>query len=428
MERDRFVSLNDNYLENQRSMGFRRMNNFRNRNFDNNNENYISCNISKTKIILLLIITIILSLSNYFYNWNNNISIIKDEPRTILSLFDNNIFKVNSPLNDQKKLTQIRNLKEEKKEEKDNKMNKININNKNKFDEFDTFSKLSLLKEHEMKKKIFNNLDKHYFNFNWTSIKANNISSLYKIGDSYNGQGIFTVKKKSDAFFDFIRITMKANEKSFIDNWIVYASDTNLEELSLNYENIKNTNTIEIQGIFFTTLFKGEFFDIINEDNPKYCQAIYKFVFPYTDKEPLINKNYSLLIENVEDIGNIFINLDNFTMQIKSSCGFNFEIEVNIHDYNKEQKISYNKINIYCLITGISGLLYTFGVYSIIYNLKKSENIISVISSDCLLLNPIWNTYITLANINIAMRLNSNFCPFLILIVFCSIKFIYFDF
>jgi hypothetical protein len=90
MERDRFVSLNDNYLENQRNMGFRRRNNFRYRNIDNNNENYISCNISKTKIILLLIITIILSLSNYFYNWNNNISIIKDEPRTILSLFDSN--------------------------------------------------------------------------------------------------------------------------------------------------------------------------------------------------------------------------------------------------------------------------------------------------------------------------------------------------
>ena len=142
MERDRFVSLNDNYLENQRNMGFRRRNNFRYRNIDNNNENYISCNISKTKIILLLIITIILSLSNYFYNWSNNISIIKDEPRTILSLFDNNIFKVNSPLNDQKKLSQIRNLKEEENNNRRyNKITKININ-KSKFDEFDNFSKL----------------------------------------------------------------------------------------------------------------------------------------------------------------------------------------------------------------------------------------------------------------------------------------------
>ena len=97
MERDRFVSLNENY-ENQRYIGFRRRINNMNRNFDYNNDNTISSNISKTKIILLLVMTIILSLSNYFYNWNNNISIIADEPRTILSIFDNNIFKINPPL------------------------------------------------------------------------------------------------------------------------------------------------------------------------------------------------------------------------------------------------------------------------------------------------------------------------------------------
>ena len=113
MERDRFVSLNENY-ENQRNIGFRRRVNNINGNYDYNNDNTISCNISKTKIILLLVMTIILSLSNYFYNWNNNISIIADEPRTILSIFDNSIFKINPSLNDQKKISQIRNLKEEK--------------------------------------------------------------------------------------------------------------------------------------------------------------------------------------------------------------------------------------------------------------------------------------------------------------------------
>ena len=428
MERDRFVSLNDNYLENQRNMGFRRRNNFRYRNIDNNNENYISCNISKTKIILLLIITIILSLSNYFYNWSNNISIIKDEPRTILSLFDNNIFKVNSPLNDQKKLSQIRNLKEEENNNgRYNKNTKININ-KSKFDEFDNFSKLSLLKEYEIKKKIFNNLDKHYYKFNWTSFKTNNYSTLYKIGDSYNGQGIFTIKKKSDIFSDLIRVTTKVNEQSFIDKWIIYASDSNLDELSLNYDVIKDTNNLEINGIFLTTLFKGEFFDIINEDDPKYCQTSYKFIFPFIDKKPNINSNYSLLLENVNNVGNIFISLDNFTIMVESSCGFNLEIKADIYNVNKEQNILDKKINIYCLITGLSGLLYVIGVYSIIYNIKQSENVISVISSDCLLINPIWNTYLTLADINIAMRINNNFYPFLLLIVFISIKFIYFDF
>ena len=75
MEIDIFVSLNKNY-ENYRNIGFRRRVNNINLNFDFNNYNIIYRNISKTKIILLLIMTIKLPLSNYFYNLNNNISII----------------------------------------------------------------------------------------------------------------------------------------------------------------------------------------------------------------------------------------------------------------------------------------------------------------------------------------------------------------
>ena len=360
MEQDRFVSINENYSENQRNMGFRRMLNNRNRNNEIINDNYALCTINKTKLILLLIITIILSLSNYFYNWNNNISIIKDEPRTILSLFDNTIFKVNPPLNEQNKLTQIRNLKEEKNEEITNKTNdKVNNNNKNKskIDEFDVFSKISLLKEYEVKKKIFNKLDKFYFKFNWTSFKINNSSSIYKIGDAFKGEGIFSIQKKQEMFPDYIRISMKANEQSFIDNWIVFASDSNLEELSLNYDDIKNSNFIEIKGLFLTTLYKGAFFEIINEEDPKYCQSKYKMIFPYSDKNQNINKNknHSLLLENIDNVGNIFIDLNNFSLNIESSCGFNFDIKANIYDDN-ERAILDNKINIYCIITGLSGL------------------------------------------------------------------------
>jgi hypothetical protein len=95
MDQSRFISISNNPIENRRNFVFRRVLINRNVNMNYiNNDNYISCNFSKTKIILLLIITIILSLSNYFYNWNNNISIIIDEPRTVLSLFDNNMFKI----------------------------------------------------------------------------------------------------------------------------------------------------------------------------------------------------------------------------------------------------------------------------------------------------------------------------------------------
>ena len=431
-EQNRFVSIGDNPIDNRRYNGFRRV--LINRNNNIINDNYIYCNFSKTKIILLLIITIILSLSNYFYNWNNNISIIADEPRTILSIFDNNIFKINPPLNDQKKISQIRNLKEEK----NNRNNKNissgdNNNNKNKIDnkdEFDIFSDLSLLKEFQLKKKIFNNLNNYYYKFNWTSIKTNNkVSPLYKIGDSSHGEGIFKILKETRLISEHLLIKMKAHELSFIDNWIFFSSFFNLESFSFNYEEIKKTNSIELNGIFSTTLFKGEFFDVVNEDEPKYCQTKYKLKFNYEIPKPeLDKKNYSLLLENVENIGNIYINLDNLEMLIESSCGFNFQIKANIYDNKKENAIIEKKIIIYCLITGLTGLFYVFGIYSIIYNIKKSENVISVISSDCLLINPIWNTYIALEDINIAMRININFYPLLLLIIFNILKFIYFDF
>ena len=424
MNENRFASISNNPLETRRLNGIRRI--LINRYINNdNNENNISCNVNKSKVILLLIITIILSLSNYFYNWNNNISIIKDEPRTILSLFDNNIFKLNPPLNEQNKISQNRNLKEE-----------ININqtnnetNKNKIEEFDILSRFTLLKEYEIKRKIFNKLDKNYFNFNWTSYKTTNNSSLFQVGDSSNGEGLFIIKKKSETFSDFIRITMKVHEHSYIDNWIIFALDSNLEELSLNFDEIKNRNTnfIEITGIFLTTLFKGELFDIVDENDPRYGKTKYKLIFSFSKQKPDINNNYTVLIENVENIGNIYVNLNNFSLKVESSLGFNFDIKTKIYDINNYLKEISSKINIYCLITGLTGILYSIGVYSIIYNIKKSENVISVINSDCLLINPVWNTYISLVDINIAMRTNTNFYPFLILILFSVVKFMYFDF
>ena len=424
MDQSRFISISNNPIENRRNFVFRRVLNNRNISINNINDNYITCNFSKTKIILLLIITIILSLSNYFYNWNNNINIIMDEPRTILSLFDNNMFK----MNDQKKSTPIRNLKEEKSDEINNNNNNNNITNNtdDTFDEFEVYSKLKILKDLEIKRKIFENLDKFNYNFNWTSINPNNISSLYQVGESINGTGKFTIRKKFEAFTNFIRITMKVLENNYIDNWIIFASDSHLEELSNKFN---NNSILEINGKFSTTLFKGVFFDIINDDEPQFCQIKYQFKFPYSFIKPdLQNNNYSLYLENINNIGNIYINLNNFSMTLFSSCGFNFDIKANINDNIAEKQIKSNKITIYCIITSLTGILYSIGIYSIIQNIKRSENVISVINSDCLLINPIFNTFISLTNINIAMRLNCNFYPFLTMITFSVIKFIYFDF
>ena len=226
-----------------------------------------------------------------------------------------------------------------------------------------------------MKKKIFNSLKKYNYKFNWTSIKTSkDLSSLYKIGDSFNGEGILKIEKKSKLTSEFIHITMKAQELSFIDNWIIFTSIINLENLTLNYEEIKNNNKIEINGIFSTTFFRGEFFEKVNEDEPKYCQTKYNIKFSYEYQNlDLNNKNYSLLLENLDNIGNIFIKLDILTMLIESSCGFSFEIRANIYDKKMENKILENKIKIYCIITCLSGLFYIFGIYSIIYNIKNQK-------------------------------------------------------
>ena len=281
MNNNRFASIGINTLENNRNYRFQRISNS-NRNPYNEyiNENSVSCHFNKTKILLLLIITIILSLSNFFYNWNNNISIIIDEPKTILSFFDNNIFKYNSLLNEQKRttVTKIRNLKQETNNTTNNENEKFDIYNKN----------IKLIKEYEIKKKIFSSLDKKLYKFNWNS-------SSYKIGDSSYGEGLFSISKRSQVFTDSIRITMKLYEESFIDNWLIHASDTNLEDL--DFQKNQNNNIIELTGSFVTTAFHGKFFDLINEDLPMYCQSYYKILFPFNENS---NNNNSLKIDDIE--------------------------------------------------------------------------------------------------------------------------------
>ena len=419
MNNNRYASIGVNTLENHRFIRIERISNNSNRNGYNEyiNENTVACHFNKTKIIILLIITIILSLSNYFYNWNNNISIIVDEPKTILSLFDNNIFKYNSPLTEPKKYAKSRNLKEEK--------NKNNNFNDDKFEKFDIYNKNYLLmKEYEIKKKIFSSMDKMVYKFNWNS-------SNYKIGESSYGEGLFTIKKKTQIFSDSIRITMKINENSFIDNWLIQVSDSSIEDISFKKEKRNNDNNLlKLIGTFITTAYEGKFFDIINEDEPMICQTHYTINCPFSEKNNLDmnNKNHTLIIENLENKENIFLNINNISMILDSTCGFNIKLEAYIYNKTSEQNEIENKINTYCLITALSCLFYCIGIYSIIYNINRSENVISVISSDCLVINPIFNTYITLVDINIAMRLNNNHYPLLLMICFTVVKFIYLDF
>lgn len=445
MNMSRFASISGNTLENQHITNrIRFLNNINNNINININNNSISCNYNKMKILFLIIITIIMSLSNYFYNIsNNNSNLVEDEPRTILSLFENKILKMNSPLNDKKKLRYL--IQEDKKNEDNNSdddniiindiiNNNINIstiiNKTSNFNETNDYKNIkddieriqSILKRN-IKKKLFNDLQKYKFKCTWKSIKIGNNSDLYKIGDSTSGDGIFTITKKIKILQEYFVLTMKNKEDKYIDNWIIHSSLTDLENIIIN-KNITN-NTFEIKGNFQTLLYKGEFFNILNEENPEICQMNIHISFPLKDQKYLGNN--SIEVQNFYNYETIKLNPNNFSMIMESTCGLNFVIKANIYQKEVEQKIIKDKIDLYTLITIITSLLYMIGVYCVIFNIKQYECTLSTISTDCFTINPIWNTYICIFNIFLSFQINIDYPYFPLLVFFHVIKLIFFD-
>lgn len=445
---NRFASISGRNIENQHNSNRMRFFSIRRRNNNINiNNDSISCNFNKMKILILIAITIIMSLSNYFYNLNNNINIIEDEPRTILSLLQNQIFKMNSALNNQKKL-KLRNLKEEG----DNMTEDEQINNhyddiliKNIIDNFINISniinnitdddkkiksdpdKVKYIIYQNVKRKLLNDLKKYNYKCEWKSFKYKNESKIYDIGGSFSGEGIFNFKKESEFFGgqELFIITMKNNEDKYIDNWILTSSVSNLNNVYVN-KNIYN-NTFEIQGNFITTLYKGEFFSILNKDTPEYCETNVKINFPLNDEQIYLN-NKTFYVNNLFDYETIKLNPNNFSLVMESSCGYNFSIKATLYQDEIEQKKINKKIIIFCLISMSSSIFYIIGISCLIFNIKTYESILSAINLDCFSINPIWNTYIFLSNINIFMIFNINFNLFSVVAFFTGVKFLYFDY
>ena len=446
MNMSRFASISGNTLENQHITSRRRFLNNRNNNININiNNNSISCNYNKMKILFLIIITIIMSLSNYFYNIsNNNSNLVEDEPRTILSLFENKILKMNSPLNDQKKLRYL--IQEDKKDEDNSDDDNIIINDIinnninissiiNKTTNFnatndsnnikDDYERIQSILKRNIKKKLLKDLEKYDFKCTWKSIKIGNNSDLYKIGDSTSGDGVFTITKKIKlGLQEYFVLTMKNKEDKYIDNWIIHSSVANLENIIIN-DNITN-NTFEIKGNFQTLLYKGEFFNILNEDNPEICQMNIKISFPLKDQNYLGNQ--SIEVQNFYNFETIKLNPNNFSMIIESTCGLNFAIKANIYQKDIERKIIKDKIDLYILMTIITSLLYMIGVYCVIFNIKKYEGTLSTISTDCFSINPIWNTYISIFNIFLSFQINFDYPYFPLFVFLHLIKLLFFDF
>ena len=438
---NRFSSISGNSLENQINSNRRRI--YINQNININLENdSISCNYNKMKILILIIITIIMSLSNSFYNLNNNINLVENEPRTILSLFENQILKMNSPLNEQKR-EKLRNLiQEEKNEENKTEKNFIknnddmiikNINNNitdiiNNFTNInikDNKEKNTLIINNNIKKNLLNDFNKYNFKCKWKSINKNNKTKIYNIGDYSYGEGIFNIKKEIETFTgqEYMVITMKNNENHYIDNWIIHSSVANLNKIDINI----NNNIFEIKGKFTTRLYKGEFFNLKNDEMPEYYETYINMYFPL-EEQTYIN-NYTIYVNNFNIYDTIILNPNNFSLTIlENKNEFNFDIKANIYRNEIERKILYKKIYVYFLLSILSSLFYILGIFCVINNIKKYEALFSTISINCFSINPIWNTYLLLANLNLFFKFNINMNSSLLITFLCGIKFLYFDF
>ena len=450
---NRFASIIRSSLENQNYANRRSIFNNRNNNININiNNDVISFNSNKMKILILIVITIIMSLSNYFYSINNRIYLIHDEPKIILSLFENQIIKKNSPsnFNQKEKLRRLIQESNNKTEEDNKKLKSKNHNNINIKDIFENYMNISNLiynisknnNDYEIKINgqqripffIYNNikrqilvdLTKNIYKLKWKSIKYGNNSNIYNIGDSFQGEGIFNFKKETEFFTgqEFMLITMKNNEDKFIDNWIFHSSISSLDALYINKNN--NNKTFEIKGVFLTRLYKGEYFNILNEESPDFCETNVKIEFPLDDQ--IFLNNNSIYINNLFDYETIKLNQNNFSLIMESSCGFKFIIKAQIFQKETEDKILNKKINVYFIMSIISSLLYIIGIYSVIFGVKKYESTLSVISNYSFAINPIWNTYILLANINLFMKMNINYNIFCVVVFLLAIKFLFFDF
>ena len=382
-----------------------------NNNIRINISNYsISCNYNKMKLLILIVITLIMSLSNIFYNNNyNDSSIIEQGQRFIFSLFGNKMLKINLPYDDRRR-GKLRNLIEE--------------------DKFQTIrsdkERISLIINRNIKRKLLNDFSNYNFKCSWESVQYKNNSNIYNIGETHFGEGFFNIKKKSEFFtgIEYFTLLMKNNEGNYIDNWIIHSSVALLDNIFIN-KNIVN-NTFEITGNFETTLFKGNYFNILNQDNPDICKTKMDFYFPLDNQ--IFSDNNTIEIKNPNENIDFKINPNNFSIIIESSCGFKFKIRASVYEKEKEGKIIKNRINIYCLISIFISILYIISVSIVIFNMKRYEAIISSMSIDCLSINPIWNTYVGLANINISTRFQEYFNNISLIVILSGIKFLFFDF
>ena len=391
--------------------------------------NQISVNLKLKNIILFnLMLLILISFSLFYYYYKINHSFIERDIVQILNneyIIDKNYINTN--------FTSINNNSQFKtnnsiyKEQKD-----IKISNFKSFSEptFYQITRERYLYE-KQKQSIIEKLISNEYYGTWESfneilnqnISNNNSYLLFNIGNSNNGEVIF----KFDRAYEIrtqqeaIALSMKNNEGKYIDHWIKSISYQMYQ--SLNFKINKNNKTFQINGRFLTEFEKGKYFNTVYKRNER-CSTTINMTFPLI-YEDVYAEFYNGGIELVGTIPTI--DTTNFTLLIKSTCGFQFKVKGK--KYNKKEQIKkLNKLKIYYYLTIFSSIFYIFGILCLLYGIKKTEMAISAFNIECQIMISIWHFYCFGSNIYFAFKEYFEFFPkFATIAIFSLSKFLVFD-
>jgi hypothetical protein len=337
-----------------------------------------SIRFPKRKYILINIVTIIFYFFFIYYNDSNDLNI--DVNNSAINEISPLIFirKKNDKVNDDIKLSNL-----------------LTYNN-----EIYQITREKFLYE-KQKQLIFLSLANHIFKGTWTNSSSNEI-----LGEStINFEKALERKTLSEVLY--LKIINKQGK--YIDSWtrLISLSKYKLLNRKINHEN----NTFEINGLFLSTIEKGELFQTKFEQ--KKCINIINMTFPLK----YININITTLYGSNIYIGKMPIpGNNNFSMKLESNCSLNFEIKAKNIKEQEERDAEFGKLYLYIFTSLFSTFLYGIGMIIVFFGIRNYEGYISCINIEIFSLNSVWNFYCCVSNIHLAFQTDFNF-----FVIFCSL-------
>ena len=241
------------------------------------------------------------------------------------------------------------------------------------------------------------------------------------IGDSIEG---LTKIKFTEAFEirtkeSVLALFINNYEDKYINHWFHHKSFIFDQNLSLNSD--KENNKLYINGSWRTELEYGEIFSQKISRSP--CKSYLTMEFPLKNITFLTNlTNEESFKETIDIIDN-----SNFTINFKSSCGFNMTME--IHPEEPEiMNETKNEVNKYVLIIFTIIILHMLSMYMMNLNLKNNTEALNCISLFTLIQNINWHSYVCMTHITWSITNNRFFYHFSAISLLYLFNIMVFDF